>query len=213
MDRDLTRGPVMRTMLLFAVPMILGNLLQQCYNVADTLIVGRFLGADALAAARFGLYADELFNVDPAGAFPGQRHGVFHLLWPAGPGAVAGERLRLFRAAGGGNGGAQCARLCPDGADSRLFARDGNCARAAAGIPGGHLRGIAGDLFVQLFCRHVAFRGQFHGAACFSGGIGGNEHRPGFVVRAGAEARRCPARRRPRSFHSTFPAWALPCTP
>lgn len=49
-DRDLTRGPVMKTMLLFAVPMILGNLLQQCYNVADTLIVGRFLGADALAA-------------------------------------------------------------------------------------------------------------------------------------------------------------------
>ena len=30
--------------------MILGDLLQQCYNVADTLIVGRFLGADALAA-------------------------------------------------------------------------------------------------------------------------------------------------------------------
>ena len=34
----------MKTMLRFAVPMILGNLLQQCYNVADTLIVGRFLG-------------------------------------------------------------------------------------------------------------------------------------------------------------------------
>ena len=47
---DLTQGPVMKTMLLFAVPMILGNLLQQCYNVADTLIVGRFLGPDALAA-------------------------------------------------------------------------------------------------------------------------------------------------------------------
>lgn len=50
MDRDLTRGPVMRSMLLFAVPMILGNLLQQCYNIADTLIVGRFLGKNALAA-------------------------------------------------------------------------------------------------------------------------------------------------------------------
>ena len=50
MNRDLTRGPVMKTMLLFAVPMILGDLLQQCYNVADTLIVGRFLGAGALAA-------------------------------------------------------------------------------------------------------------------------------------------------------------------
>lgn len=50
MQGDLTKGPVMKTMLLFAVPMILGNLLQQCYNVADTLIVGRFLGAGALAA-------------------------------------------------------------------------------------------------------------------------------------------------------------------
>ena len=50
MNKDLTRGPVMRSMLLFAVPMILGNLLQQCYNVADTLIVGQFLGKNALAA-------------------------------------------------------------------------------------------------------------------------------------------------------------------
>lgn len=50
MKGDLTQGPVMKTMLRFAVPMILGNLLQQCYNIADTLIVGRFLGADALAA-------------------------------------------------------------------------------------------------------------------------------------------------------------------
>ena len=50
MDRDLTRGPVMGSMLLFALPMVLGNLLQQCYNIADTLIVGRFLGKNALAA-------------------------------------------------------------------------------------------------------------------------------------------------------------------
>lgn len=48
--RDLTRGGVTATMLRFAAPMILGNLLQQCYNIADTLIVGRCLGADALAA-------------------------------------------------------------------------------------------------------------------------------------------------------------------
>ena len=50
MNGDLTHGPVMKTMLRFAIPMIVGNLLQQCYNVADTLIVGRFLGANALAA-------------------------------------------------------------------------------------------------------------------------------------------------------------------
>ena len=50
MNQDLTRGPVMRSMLLFAIPMILGDFLQQCYNVADTLIVGRFVGTGALAA-------------------------------------------------------------------------------------------------------------------------------------------------------------------
>lgn len=50
MTKDLTQGPITKTMLLFAVPMILGNLLQQLYNVADTLIVGQFLGPDALAA-------------------------------------------------------------------------------------------------------------------------------------------------------------------
>ena len=50
MKKDLTGGSVQKTMLLFAAPMILGNLLQQCYNIADTFIVGRFLGAEALAA-------------------------------------------------------------------------------------------------------------------------------------------------------------------
>lgn len=47
---DLTQGNITGTMLRFAVPMILGNLLQQCYNIADTFIVGHYLGADALAA-------------------------------------------------------------------------------------------------------------------------------------------------------------------
>ena len=50
LNRNLTRDPVARSMLLFALPMIAGNLLQQFYNVADTLIVGRVLGPDALAA-------------------------------------------------------------------------------------------------------------------------------------------------------------------
>ena len=50
MENELTRGPVISTMLRFAVPMILGDLLQQCYNIADTLIVGRYLGENALAA-------------------------------------------------------------------------------------------------------------------------------------------------------------------
>lgn len=47
---DLTKGNVTSTMLLFAVPMILGNILQQCYNLVDTWIVGQYVGSDALAA-------------------------------------------------------------------------------------------------------------------------------------------------------------------
>ena len=50
MQRDLTQGSITRVMLLFAVPMVLGNLLQQLYNVVDTLIVGQYLGSTALAA-------------------------------------------------------------------------------------------------------------------------------------------------------------------
>ena len=50
MDRDLTKGSVIKSMLLFSIPLILGDMLQQCYNIADTLIVGRYLGSNALAA-------------------------------------------------------------------------------------------------------------------------------------------------------------------
>lgn len=47
---DLINGNITGAMLRFAFPLMLGNLLQQCYNIADTLIVGRVLGTDALAA-------------------------------------------------------------------------------------------------------------------------------------------------------------------
>lgn len=50
MSGDLTTGSITGTMLRFALPMMLGNLMQQFYNIADTLIVGRYLGPDALAA-------------------------------------------------------------------------------------------------------------------------------------------------------------------
>lgn len=50
MKRELTSGNITSALLAFAGPMIIGNLLQQIYNIADTLIVGRCLGEDALAA-------------------------------------------------------------------------------------------------------------------------------------------------------------------
>ncbi len=50
MQIDLTKGSITKTMLKFTLPLICGNLLQQLYNVVDTLIVGQYLGANALAA-------------------------------------------------------------------------------------------------------------------------------------------------------------------
>lgn len=50
MKYDLTAGPVAKTMLMFSLPMIAGDLFQQLYNISDTLIVGWFIGTDALAA-------------------------------------------------------------------------------------------------------------------------------------------------------------------
>lgn len=50
MQKDLTKGNEAKAILFFAMPMILGNLFQQFYNIADTVIVGQFIGPDALAA-------------------------------------------------------------------------------------------------------------------------------------------------------------------
>ena len=50
MQRNLTKGPITINILLFALPLMFGNLLQQMYNIADTWVVGRYLGSDALAA-------------------------------------------------------------------------------------------------------------------------------------------------------------------
>lgn len=49
-EKNLTEGGILKTMLLFSIPMILGNMLQQIYNIADTMVVGHFIGAEALAA-------------------------------------------------------------------------------------------------------------------------------------------------------------------
>lgn len=47
---DLTQGGITGTLLHFTLPMMVGSFLQQCYNIADTLIVGQCIGAGALAA-------------------------------------------------------------------------------------------------------------------------------------------------------------------
>ena len=49
-DNKLTSGNETKAILSFAIPMIIGNVFQQLYNVADTIIVGKFIGPNALAA-------------------------------------------------------------------------------------------------------------------------------------------------------------------
>ena len=48
--RDMTQGPIRGHLLSYAIPMILGNLLQLTYNAVDSIIIGKFVGAQALAA-------------------------------------------------------------------------------------------------------------------------------------------------------------------
>lgn len=50
MQYDLTTGKIGKSLIIFSMPMIMGNLLQQLYNVVDTLIVGKTIGSTALAA-------------------------------------------------------------------------------------------------------------------------------------------------------------------
>ena len=48
----MTEGSISRKIIFFAIPLFIGNLFQQLYNTADSLIVGNFLGSNALAAVR-----------------------------------------------------------------------------------------------------------------------------------------------------------------
>lgn len=50
MTKDMTAGSPVKLLVLFAVPMLIGNIFQQLYSLADTIIIGRTLGVDGLAA-------------------------------------------------------------------------------------------------------------------------------------------------------------------
>ena len=80
-ERNLTEGNILKTMLIFAVPMILGNLLQQVYNIADTMVVGRFLGAKALAAVGSAYTLMTFLNSVIIGLCMGSGAVFFYCFW------------------------------------------------------------------------------------------------------------------------------------
>lgn len=60
---DLVSGPIFRNLLLFAVPILMGTVVTQLYNIADSVIVGRFVSADALAAVSASGPAMSIINM------------------------------------------------------------------------------------------------------------------------------------------------------
>ena len=50
MTKDMTSGAITPLLIKFTIPLVLGNLFQLTYNAADSIIVGKFVGEDALAA-------------------------------------------------------------------------------------------------------------------------------------------------------------------
>ena len=60
--RDLTNGSITKKLLLFALPIIAGNIVQQLYNVVDTIVVGNFVGSQAIAAVSVAWPAMMIFN-------------------------------------------------------------------------------------------------------------------------------------------------------
>ena len=60
MQQDLTQGSIRAGLIRFSLPLIAGNLLQQLYNVADTLIVGRFLGHGIRPATSQNIYLRQM---------------------------------------------------------------------------------------------------------------------------------------------------------
>ena len=86
---DLTQGGITGTLLHFTLPMMVGSFLQQCYNIADTLIVGQCIGAGALAAVG-SAYTLMVFLISVLlGLAMGRWHCVLFTLWCRKPCSTA----------------------------------------------------------------------------------------------------------------------------
>ena len=67
----MTEGNIWKLLIIFALPLILGNLLQQMYNTADSIIVGNFVGSNGLAAVGSGSSMIQLIIAFSQGAAVG----------------------------------------------------------------------------------------------------------------------------------------------
>lgn len=177
MYRDLTRGSISRSLLLFALPMIAGNLLQQFYNIADTLIVGRALGSEALAAVGSAYTLMTFLTSIFFGLSMGS--GALFSIY-RGRGDERSLRLGIVHAFGL----ILCVTLMLNatvylflGPILRFLQVPESVAPRNAGISAHYLRRAAGNLPVQLPFLPAAGAGQFHRSAGVSSRVGDAEYR------------------------------------
>ena len=63
MTKDLTTGKIMPILVKFTIPLVLGNLFQLTYNAVDSIIVGHFVGKEALAAVGICILCETYIHV------------------------------------------------------------------------------------------------------------------------------------------------------
>ena len=154
MYRDLTRGSILRSLLLFALPMLAGDILQQLYNIADTLIVSRVIGRDALAAVG-SAYTLMIFLTSILLGLSMGAGALFSIC--RGRGDESGLRQSIVHAFG-------LIGVCFLG---RLFFGDFLCGRYRFGFRGIVLPAVGADSasFCQFFLTKLTF---FHEISSFS---------------------------------------------
>ena len=79
MNHQLTKGHITKSLLFFSLPMILGNLLQQFYNIADTFIVGQYLGSHG--SSWIIIYDYDFFNIYHFRLMYGEWNFIFNVVW------------------------------------------------------------------------------------------------------------------------------------
>lgn len=151
MYRDLTKGNITKGLLLFALPMIAGNLLQQFYNIADTLIVGQALGQKRAGGGGLCVYAHDVSHIHFPRPFDGRRRAVFDLPWEKGLCLASKRGLSCAHFDFRSDGGAQYPGLCVFRPDPALSANPGGAVRFDAGVPCDHFRGGLSATFLYNF--------------------------------------------------------------
>lgn len=184
-NRDLTKGSVTKSMLLFAIPMILGDLLQQCYNIADTLIVGQFLGRNALAAVGSSFTLMTFLTSILLGLCMGSGT-LFSIRFARRDETNLCEDIcaSFYSIAAATVFLNVIAYLCLDALRVFLSVPD-EVWGGYAHLPVCHLHGHSRDFPVQFLflCFFPAVGGKFRGSAGISGRFRRGEHRSGSVIR------------------------------